>query len=838
MAHSIPVVVTERAGIARNDEPVRSGLPLPRGTIRALEDLVLVDETGQPVAAQFESLSRWEDGSQRWVLLNFLQSIGASETRCFELKSLQGEPPAPLAQKVSVTQADDRFCIDTGKVKFQVPIYGDSILADIERLDQSGQWRRVSEQGLEAVVWSTGVMPFKSYVENCVVESAGPLKAVLKIEGHHRLWDPRQGVFESSQDAAFAFVLRVFCWAGSDEIRLQYTFINDTRDQHVRPSERYHVYALEELRDYEWANGRWVERPKGLRFREKELLDNDYGQLQARTIRLRLHLDDPHQRYAFGVEGSDPVTGPIDGPVALQQVGPVPNFDQFYQELPFPHVPFKGMVLHGRNQPVREFEKGRGWLALEGDHNRLLFASKYFWQYHPKVLACDARQVEFLVWSKLEDLPDPEIGFAKTHEVALQLGGPEEELDPESRMAALHCPLRAVTAPDHYVAADVFGTTSPADRERFPHIEDHLLRGAQQAEEEIKAHNLYGVRDFGDTYGTRFDVTIAYNQEYDHLLGAALQFARTADCFYLDRADALAWHFVDVDVLHASNSPLNELGQHMHFTDHAKGETHAGHCTVEGLWHYYMLTGEPRVGEVARGTADYFAKVAAWKDFLDFRDDEERTIGWALRALVPSYSATLDPRYKLAAQMVVEQAIAGQDPDTGNWDHPLYPNEDKHRPTCVGGKPWMVGIIVEGMKKYHRAFDDPRVNDLILKATDWIIASNYVYMTCKDHEPREGGLHHLTALTYAWELSGERFYLDEALRIFAHLTAPWTGPEAGGGPTHGAALEELANVLRIIGEQGEAVWKDNEPVLEPGSAPIVEAMRADPKFRARPSRRF
>ena len=84
---------------------------------------------------------------------------------------------------------------------------------------------------------------------------------------------------------------------------------------------------------------------------------------------------------------------------------------------------------------------------------------------------------------------------------------------------------------------------------------------------------------------------------------------------------------VDVDVLHVSNSPLNELGQHMHFADHAKGETHAGHGTVEGLWHYYMLTGEPRAGEVARGIADYFARIAAWKDFLDHRDAETRRRG-------------------------------------------------------------------------------------------------------------------------------------------------------------------------------------------------------------------
>ena len=838
MALSVPVVVTERAGVARSEEPVRSGIPLAEGAVRSLENLALLDEDGRPVPVQLETLSRWEDGSQRWVLLNFMASVGAGESRRFELKEIEEGCPVSPQQEVSVTEDDDVFEVDTGRLRFRVPIYGGSILSNIQRLDEGGEWRSVSEQGLEAVVWRTGVMPFKSYVESCVVESAGPLKAVLKIEGHHRLWDPRQGAFESSQDVSLAFVLRVFCWAGSEELRVQYTFINDERDDRIRPSDRYHTYALEELRDFEWVNGRWVDRPRGMRFREKELADDDYGQMNVRTIRLRFHLDEEYRRYAFGVVDGDPVDGLIDGPVALQQVGPVPNFDAFYQELPFPHVPFKGMVLHGRNQPTREFEKGSGWMAMEADGEELFFGSKYFWQYHPKVLACDAHSLEFFVWSRLEDLPDPEIGFAKTHEIVLRPGGRGQEVDAEAQMAALHAPLRAVTTPERYLGSDVFGTISPADYERFPHVEKHLLRSAQGAEEAIDRGNLYGVRDFGDTYGTRFDVTIAYNHEYDPMLGAALQFARTADSFYLDRADALAWHFIDVDVLHVSNSPLNELGQHMHFTDHAKGETHAGHGTVEGLWHYYMLTGEPRAGEVARGIADYFARIAAWKDFLDYRDDEERTIGWALRALVSSYRATLDPRYRLAAQMVVEQAIAGQDPDTGNWDHPLYPNEDKHRPTCLGGKPWMVGIILEGMKKYHREFGDERVRELILKATDWIIWSNYVYMTCKDHEPRPGGATHLTALSYAWELSGKRFYLDEALSIFARMVTPWVGAETGGGSVQGSAVEGLTNMVRIIAEQGENVWRDGEPVLDPESAQIVAEMRADPRFRAKSQRRF
>ena len=210
-------------------------------------------------------------------------------------------------------------------------------------------------------------------------------------------------------------------------------------------------------------------------------------------------------------------------------------------------------------------------------------------------------------------------------------------------MAWLNKPLMAITSPEQYMNSGVFGTFLAPDYSRWGAMEEYLLKSAANSEKSRADQNLYGARNYGDTAGIRFYVPIYYNLEYDIILGAMVQYARTGKRVYFDESDIAAWHFMDVDVLHSSNSQLNELGQHMHFTDHAKGETHAGHCTVEGLWHYYMLTGEPRAGEVATGIADWYSKIASWKNFLDFRDDEERTIGWSLKGLVSSYRATLKP---------------------------------------------------------------------------------------------------------------------------------------------------------------------------------------------------
>jgi len=832
MSLNIPVTITERAGVGRSGEGVHSGIPLAAGTVKSLDELQLVDERGQAVPAQFETLSKWQDGSLRWVLVNLVESLGAGESRRYTLQS--GKTAAP-AQAVTVTDRDDVFSVDTGRIRFDVPIYGSSILANIQRRDGAGNWATVSGKGLEAVVWRTGVNPFKSRVEACYVESAGPVKTVLKIEGHHFLWDPDTDNYDPIELPSFAFILRAFCYAGSDEIRVQYTFINDTIDHHRRASERYHVYAMEELRDFKWVNGRWVEREKSIRPREQELLEDDYGQVNAKQIKLRLTLDNEYDRYAFGIEGGGAAEGAIDGPVALQQVGPVGNYDDFYKELPFPHVPFKAQVLHGRSQPAREFEKAAGWVTMAGPAGSVCLGSKYFWQYHPKVYALDRKLLEFHVWSKLEDIPDPEVGFAKTHEVTLTFA---DAPDTAAVLAGLNQPLRALTTPAQYIGSGVFGSFSPADESRWANIEAYYLNSVKQAQATRAKNQLYGLRDYGDTLGVRFFTPVWWNQEYDIMLGAAVQFGRTARPEYLEEADILAWHFMDVDVLHASNSPLDEQGQHMHFTDHAKGETHAGHCTVEGLWHYFMLTGEPRAREVAEGIGNYFAKIAAWKDFLDYRDDEERTIGWALKALVGSYRATLNPRFKLAAAMVAEQAIAGQDPDTGNWDHPLYPNEDLHRPVCVGGKPWMVGIILQGMKEYHREFQDPRVATAIQKASDWMIWSKYVYMTCPDREPSSGYYLHLDGLSYSWELSKKRYYLDEAVRIFAGSIAGMSPDKAAGTMPHGASVEAVANMIRLVENEGTIAWQDGKPVLDPQTEKTIEAMREDPKFKAKKQRRF
>jgi hypothetical protein len=478
---SIPLTVTEPSGIARTGEGMKSGVPVKRGEAASADDLILVDDSGRAVPAQIETISKWEDGSVRWALVSFRETVVANGTKRYTLRTRNRGETIPAEKRVTVTDTNDVFTVDTGAVRFDIPIYGGSIISNIAKRDAGGQWTTVSKTGIEAIIWRTGVKKFKSHVEECKVESAGPERTVILIEGHHMLWDHTVGNFDPAELATFKFVARVFCYAGSDEIRLQYTFINDNRDNRIRPSERYHVYAMEELADYKWVNGRWVERPATIKFREKELLDDDYGQINVKDIRLSMTLDDEYTGYRFGVLDGAPSAGSIDGPVALQQVGPVHQYDYFTKDMPFPFTPFKATVLHGMNSVASEFDKAEGWVTMQGPKGSVFLGGKFFWEYHPKVFALDKNRLEYHVWSSIEDIPAPEIGFAKTHEIALRFGAPEASYDTAGIMAGLNRPLMAAATTDHYMSTGVFGTYLDANETMWGEAEAYLLNSAEIA---------------------------------------------------------------------------------------------------------------------------------------------------------------------------------------------------------------------------------------------------------------------------------------------------------------------------------------------------------------------
>jgi len=71
--------VTEPVGVVRQGWPVTSGIPLAEGELRGAAGVALYSATGEEIPLQTEVLSRWRDGTIRWLLLDFQLDLPANQ---------------------------------------------------------------------------------------------------------------------------------------------------------------------------------------------------------------------------------------------------------------------------------------------------------------------------------------------------------------------------------------------------------------------------------------------------------------------------------------------------------------------------------------------------------------------------------------------------------------------------------------------------------------------------------------------------------------------------------------------------------------------------------------
>lgn len=107
----VPLTITGTAG---QSGIVRSGVALPQGAVKSLDQLVVFSPDGNARATQASLLTPWPDGSARWALLEF--SAKSGET-C-ELRLDAGASTVKPTSAVKIKKEADRIAVDTGKASF------------------------------------------------------------------------------------------------------------------------------------------------------------------------------------------------------------------------------------------------------------------------------------------------------------------------------------------------------------------------------------------------------------------------------------------------------------------------------------------------------------------------------------------------------------------------------------------------------------------------------------------------------------------------------------------------------------------------------------------------
>ncbi|EIP99914.1 hypothetical protein OpiT1DRAFT_04447 [Opitutaceae bacterium TAV1] len=161
-------------------------------------------------------------------------------------------------------------------------------------------------------------------------------------------------------------------------------------------------------------------------------------------------------------------------------------------------------------------------------------------------------------------------------------------------------PLRVFPGPAHVAQTGVFGgpwLTSDEAMEKFPLFERPLREFFSAFARDVRRQDTTGGFDFGDA-GSPGGWK---NNETSLIEALFMQYLRSGDPALFRRAAVMARQFRDVAILHASQ---NSKWIQTHAAGlHTTGHWHVGHYWITGLIGHYLLTGDRRSFEAARGTA-------------------------------------------------------------------------------------------------------------------------------------------------------------------------------------------------------------------------------------------
>ena len=587
MSVSVPITSTESEGIARVREPLTMGLPFPRGLVRRLSQLSLRNPDGEPQPVQFAPLSRWPDGSVQWGLLDFQIDLAAHASTQYTIHLDERGVEPPGNPSIAMEESVDGFRVHTGVATFEigrtrfVPGWGASI--------GGGQLTDRSES--RCLLRDVTGQSYTPRVEALSVETQGPLRTTIRIDGR----------FCSGPKTFCHFLARLSFFAGSATVRLALTVHN--------PRGAHHSKNLWDL--------------------------GDARSIYIRDMSLRIALAGQGRRKAvWSTEPGSPFAEIPDEDLEIYQDSSggqnwaSRNHVNRHNETT---TSFCGYALRAgerqsggrRAQPLVAVYSGS--LAVAG-------AVRDFWQNFPKAIEVSGSSLVVSLFPRQSRDPhELQGGERKTHVVHISFLQEDTDL---SGIDWIRGRLVARAPVEWYASSSAIPYVTPRTVDRnaqYLALVDAAIEGPHAFDNKREAIDEYGWRHFGDLYADHEAVHYEgpppvishYNNQYDVIYGAFVQFARSGDARWFSMMDQLASHVVDIDIYHTTEDRPEYSGGPFWHTNHytsAFTGTHrsfsrragrpgggpsSGHCYTSGLMHHYFLTGEVASREAVIGLASW-----------------------------------------------------------------------------------------------------------------------------------------------------------------------------------------------------------------------------------------
>ena len=176
---SVSLLVEERSGRSRFNEPVTFGIPFPKGMVADARSLTLWDVNGRQCPLQAKTLAQWFDGSAKWVLLDFQANVQANVQTIYQIRSNAKQSTEAQSPCLSVQESAEQIVVDTGKATF---FLNRRMCKPFDRVVVA-QADLLMAQGSSLVLTDEAGEPYFPRIDDTAIETQGPLRVTVRARG-------------------------------------------------------------------------------------------------------------------------------------------------------------------------------------------------------------------------------------------------------------------------------------------------------------------------------------------------------------------------------------------------------------------------------------------------------------------------------------------------------------------------------------------------------------------------------------------------------------------------------------------------------------------------------
>ncbi|MFH1615931.1 MAG: hypothetical protein ABIG61_12715 [Planctomycetota bacterium] len=768
----IPLWLSGGPNIDYYSWPVTQGVPFADGELENPAAVRVVDATDRAFPTQSRCLTTWNKNLKyvKWLLVDFHADLQAGRKHDLFLEYGPDVRVPTCEQAIQVTEGQNRLTVDTGALRLELrntPMGQGGLQAP----EDCGVFARCTVKGKDSWhdIFAGNPGPFlymrdqhgNSYNSHAAaprpqisVEEAGPLRACICIKGHHA----------TVQGVRFCpYILRIHLFAGKSDMRIYHTFIFDQEPHFVELSAVGMKFPLNLGKCKHLAVAGEGQAHTSNECREMQFLQTDdltyttsadgrtvdSGEKTSGWVMITGSLasalavvKDLWQEYpkAFAVTSDG-----IDVQIWPEGCGSTLKFTTPFEE---PAIYFNGTRDEQEFKRLLE-ERPTAPLNLKSCFVKttedLLWVEKMLEKYAPDRTA-----------SLNDTWTDNGIGAAKTTEMFLRLAPTSVGTDEAETLAlAVQEPLIAPVEPKYTCATKALGHFYHAGDPRFIKIDrglDMLLR--QVAIEPTQTCRLYGMMRYGNMVCSHAPgPTVSYvrykdtepqkalryagsynNEANDQIMGVWGNFIRTGRREHYFLAQAYSRTIADVCIVHAHPSNPSVVGlMHYHNAHQWSGEPSPSHTLISGIMADYYFTGNRRLLEVARETADWAVRTQEPCGIISDRNwPLHREVTGPLWRLLDVYQATWEQKYADVAERSLNWFLRTL-PQAGKYPVSVYTRGERGdeavvEPTsgCTGHSREVYYLLEIAL----RLFDSKTLREQVLAEADYCtwdaLTDNYV----------------------------------------------------------------------------------------------------------------